>query len=717
MINRIGQRLGNYRLLRLLGQGGFSEVYLGEHVFLGTQAAIKVLSVRLVAEEMEAFQNEARTIAGLRHPNILRVLEFGLEDTIPFLVMEYATNGSLRQQHPRGVLLPAHLVLSYVKQVASALQYVHHQKLIHRDIKPENLLLGPTGDVLLSDFGTALVIQTLHNPVTREMAGTLTYMAPEQLRGKALPASDQYSLGIMVYEWLCGRPPFEGTFIQLSGQHLFTSPPPMSTWVPGIPSDVELVVMTSLAKEPERRFANVTAFAHALEQAIMPPQSLASSQPGFTLPANPAPALWPAPFHSTQPEEQAPTLPTPVFTPANTPRSVPAYEQMPTARFTPAFPETVSTTPPAPARESFPGEPITPPLGTSSPKPQRRHSRRAVLVGILGLGCVLAGGGVGTWLVLERNRAASAIQPGQTPTPITEPGTTFVVYKGHTQQVYTVAWQRQGQFVVSGGKDDKARVWNSSTGKDIYTFIEHSGSVNGLAWSPGGQSIVSASSDTTVRVWQATTGSIDFVYKGHSNNVRTVAWSPDGSMIASGGDDNTVQVWDAMTGAHIFTYKGHHNMIWSVSWSPDSQRLASADVDTTVQVWDATSGGNAFIYHGHKQAVKAVAWSPDGKLIASGSDVPESNVQVWDANTGVRQLTYTEHTGGIYAIAWHPKGQHIASSSWQEVRIWNPVLPAGKTLNTYSDHTGAVHSIAWSPDGQRIASGADDTTVRIWQAV
>ncbi len=717
MTDRIGQRLGNYRLLRLLGQGGFSEVYLGEHVFLGTLAAIKVLRVRLVAEEMEAFQNEARTIAGLRHPNILRVLEFGLEDTIPFLVMEYAPNGSLRQRHPRGILLSPHVVLPYVKQTASALQYVHNQKLIHRDIKPENLVLGPTGEVLLSDFGTALVIQTIHNPVTMEMAGTLAYMAPEQLRGKALPASDQYSLGIMVYEWLCGRPPFEGTFTQLSGQHLFTTPPSMRTWVPGISADVELVVMTTLSKNPERRFANVTAFANALEQAITPPPQ----QIAPPLLITPPPIIRSSPISPMLSEEHLPTLPAHSVTPAKTPPISPsAYEQIPTARFTPPIPETVFVDPSAPPmREPFPGQPVTPTNGTSSSKPPQQHSRRTVLVGLLGLGSILAAGGVGAWFVLESHGHASANTPTPTPRPIIEPGTTFVTYRGDTNQVYGVAWQPRGQHIVSGGKDDKAHVWDATTsdGKDVYTFIAHSGSVNGLAWSPDGQSIASASSDKTVRVWQATTGIIRSVYKGHSDNVRTVAWSPDGTMIASGSDDKTVQVWDATTGTHIFTYKGHHNMIWSVSWSPDSRRVASASVDKTVQVWDATSGGNILFYGRHKNAVKAVAWSPDGKFIASGSDVPESNVQVWDANTGSLYLTYTEHTGGIYAIAWPLKGQYIASSSWQEVRVWDIVQPAGKTLNTYSDHTGAVHSIAWSPDGQRIASGADDTTVRIWQAV
>ena len=106
MLDRVGQQLGNYRLLRLLGQGGFADVYLGEHVYLRTQAAIKVLQMRVVGDDMESFLNEARTIANLKHAHIVRVLEFGVEGNTPFLVMEYASSGTLRQRYPKGTRLP-----------------------------------------------------------------------------------------------------------------------------------------------------------------------------------------------------------------------------------------------------------------------------------------------------------------------------------------------------------------------------------------------------------------------------------------------------------------------------------------------------------------------------------------------------------------------------------------------------------------------------------
>ncbi|QBD76538.1 serine/threonine protein kinase [Ktedonosporobacter rubrisoli] len=160
MTHRAGQQLGNYRLTHLLGEGGFAEVYLGEHLHLGTQAAIKVLHTQLTSDDIESFRAEARTIAHLIHPHIVRVLEFGVEGKTPYLVMDYASGGTLRKLHPKGTRIPLAPVVSYVKQVADALQCAHDEKLIHRDVKPENMLLGRRNEVLLSDFGIALVAQS-----------------------------------------------------------------------------------------------------------------------------------------------------------------------------------------------------------------------------------------------------------------------------------------------------------------------------------------------------------------------------------------------------------------------------------------------------------------------------------------------------------------------------------------------------------------------------
>src|SRR5438045_5400980 len=260
MADRVGQQMGNYQLIQLLGEGGFAEVYLGEHIHLGTQAAIKVLHTQITSDDIDKFRTEARTVARLIHPNIVRVLEFGVEGKTPFLVMDYASNGTLRQRHPSGAHLPLNVVVSYVKQIADALQYAHDEKLIHRDIKPENMLLGRRNEILLSDFGIAVMAQSSRYQNLQDMAGTIGYMAPEQIQAHPRPASDQYALGIVVYEWLSGARPFQGTFSETVAKHLHVPPPPLREKIPMLPYEVEQVVLTALAKDPRQRSANVHAF-------------------------------------------------------------------------------------------------------------------------------------------------------------------------------------------------------------------------------------------------------------------------------------------------------------------------------------------------------------------------------------------------------------------------------------------------------------------------
>jgi serine/threonine protein kinase len=296
---RVGQQVGSYQLTRLLGKGSFAEVYLGVDIRLGTEVAIKLLHAQLVESvELEKFQHEARTIARLEHPNIVRIRHFAVEEGTPYLVMDYAPNGSLRRRMTAGRPGSPATIAPYVQQIAGALQHAHDQKLIHRDIKPENMLLGRHNEALLSDFGIAVALQQTRSHLTvYGFSGTAVYAAPEQFQNQVSPASDQYALAVVVYEWLTGERPFQGDDLIAIGMAKVQQPPPLREKLPALAPELEQVVLTALARDPKERFANVRAFANAFEQAAQraaPPPFVVSvpapePAPQPTLPVAPAP--------------------------------------------------------------------------------------------------------------------------------------------------------------------------------------------------------------------------------------------------------------------------------------------------------------------------------------------------------------------------------------------------------------------------------------------
>lgn len=266
--DRVGQQFGMYRLVHLLGQNGFSEVYLGKHLIDTMPVAIKVLDGYFSNKDKEKFLSQAYSLAYLEHPHIVKTLDFGIEGSAAFLVMSYIPNGTLRQRHPKGTCLSTSVVVSYVKQVADALQYIHDRQLVHRDIKPHNMLIGPNNEILLGDFGIAVPSYSGASSSTPyDFEGTVLYAAPEQLQGKPRRSSDQYALGVVVYEWLCGSCPFSGSFDEIISQHLFASPPPFQEKGLQISPAIEAVVLRTLSKDPGQRFARVREFASALESA------------------------------------------------------------------------------------------------------------------------------------------------------------------------------------------------------------------------------------------------------------------------------------------------------------------------------------------------------------------------------------------------------------------------------------------------------------------
>ncbi len=561
-------------------------------------------------------------LARLKHPCIVNLLEFGIDRnvSVPFLIMEYASNGTLRQRYPSGSILPIATIFSYVKPIANALQFAHNQGIVHRDVKPGNMLISSSGDVLLSDFGIAITAHTTRSLSTQETMGTILYMAPEQIQGKARPASDQYSLATIVYEWLCGECPFSGlTSIEIAMGHLTKPVPSLREKIPSISSKLEKIVFKALNKDPKQRFATVTDFLQALEQISREQNqlhrplvsrrlaiaSLASLAIGASI-------------------EGIITLKSPLFNHQTS--------KMPVQNAPFLTPRTLTT-----ALLTYKG-----------------HSDIVISV---------------AWSP-DGNQIASGSYDGTVQVWEPQTGKRVFTYKGHSDIVTSVAWSPDGKRIASGSYDHTVQIWDANDGQNSLTYHGHNGVVVSIAWSPDGTQIVSSGDDESTQVWNASlSGSLLFYHNHALSLTETVAWSPDGKRIASGSFDHTVQVWNPQTEVTYFTYLNHRDAVSSVAWSPDSLHIASGSFDHTVQLWNAFSQETPFIYRGHKDQVLTVSWSKDGRYVASGSR--DTTVQILSTNTKKLVLTYQKHSAPVTSVDWAPNKALIASGSFDNtIQIW-----------------------------------------------
>ena len=269
----IGQTIGKVRVDKYLARGGMAEVYLGTHLSLDRPVAIKVLHsfIESDPELLDRFQREAKAVAGLRHPNIVQVFDFDTHENHPYIVMEYlkgpTLSSYLQSLHNNGIKLSLEQIGQLLKSLVAGLDYAHAHGVIHRDIKPANILLhNKTGDFtensmitkhvepVITDFGLARIVNSSKQTASGLVSGTPSYMSPEQARGtKVDHRTDIYSLGIILYELVAGKVPFEGdTAITVIFKHINEAPPPIE----GIPEELQTVIDKALTKYPEERYNN-----------------------------------------------------------------------------------------------------------------------------------------------------------------------------------------------------------------------------------------------------------------------------------------------------------------------------------------------------------------------------------------------------------------------------------------------------------------------------
>ncbi len=700
-----GQLIGQYKILEVLKQEQLVDTFLGKGIEGKTPVMMKVLRPPLSSELEKDFLSQARTLMQLKFPYILRLRDAAVDKHNPLLVSDYVSHLTLRQVFPQGSVQPLSAFLPYLKQIASALQYAHDRHMLHGDIRLENILLHKDDQILLADFTIEAIIQN-RELLNYKQVESIAYSAPESIQGKSGPASDQYSLAIVVYELLCGGVPFTKSYLEVANQQLHTPPPLLREKVPDISSRIEKIVMTALAKDPTKRFSNVQAFVNALEQA----QNLQLRDSASH--KSPPPQVVPQPM-------RPPVGTVPVAYPNNMPaqpilnRQAPVFSPAPPAQLPP------STTPPP----TFEDSPLAIRRGN-----QNTITRRAFAIGLVGLAVA---GGAGGWYALSQ-RLAKPVPPTVTPngvppaTQTTINNKNVLVFTGHLASVNALTWSPDGKQIASASDDTFVQVFDATSGQRKVIYTGHSKEVTAVSWSPNGKFIASGSEDGTVQVWEAANGRKIFTYTGHTDRVNGVSWSSNSQQIVSGSEDKTVQVWNAVSGALSFNFQGHTGGVLCVGWQPNNSSVASGSWDGTLRDWATVQHGNhfnageqIFNFGGHgKNEVYALSWSPNGNFIASaGADqtVQISNgvngTAVPPPFTGHRS---TQHINPVRSVSWSPNGSFIVSGdTYGTIYVWQ--VAGRKIIFTYQGQKGAVNVVAWSPDGRKIASAGLDTTVQIWQ--
>jgi hypothetical protein len=267
----IGFDLGNYHILEEVGRGGMATVFRAKDLDSNQEVAIKILSP-YVAQEPKfkaRFEQEISVLLNLQHPNIVPVLDYGEIGDYSYIVMPFLTAGTLSQRLTQGPL-PLKAAADVVHQISQALDYAHARGVVHRDLKPSNIMISDDGHALLTDFGFARVADNSLSLTGSALIGTPAYMSPEQCRGEeATPLSDQYALGVILYQMATGALPYEAeTPMGVVIMHATEPIPPPRKVDPDLPEDIEIVILKTLEKNPKNRYPSLIAFNEALQFAV-----------------------------------------------------------------------------------------------------------------------------------------------------------------------------------------------------------------------------------------------------------------------------------------------------------------------------------------------------------------------------------------------------------------------------------------------------------------
>jgi WD40 repeat protein/serine/threonine protein kinase len=741
-----------YRLLECIGTGGMGSVYLCEHLRMHRLVAIKVLPAAQARDptNLERFYREARAVAALNHPNIVRAHDIDQDQNLHYLVMEYVDGDSLqnivKQQGPFDPARAAH----YVAQAAAGLQHADEAGLVHRDIKPANLLLDRQGVVKILDLGLARFFHDSQDELTKKhdanaVLGTADYLAPEQAENSAVDIrADIYSLGCTFYFLLAGHAPFhDKTVPQKLVAHQLRMPKPIQALRNDVPAEMAAVLERMLAKKPAERFQQPQELVLAL---------LPWTQGGISPPADKAVPASLAQRESTLIAGQETRItplgrgrvPTPDLSEIPTAISTRPVEALQTAgcddrsAAEPTLVDGVSLADTDPFGLSKAGGSLIAEdsvfcaqftrAGSTQRDSTAAPRRNWVIVAALALIVVLAGfggllayrnwfhagdsGPIGQSPVSKPNEPGPPVSSGPEYVPAGSPaGTVVRSIGGATAPITGVALSPDGSKLIVATKDRSPKLWDAQTGKLLRNLVGHAQSVNCVAFAPDGETALTGS-HYSLYVWDIKYGSQNINLKGLTKPVMCVAYVPIGGQGVSGGEDNLLHLWDLKTGNKIRSFNGHTMPVRSVTVASDGRRMLSGSDDGTARLWDLSSSNPLQEWKGHKGSVRAVAFSPEGRLAATGGQ--DKYIYLWDTDRNTRLQTFIGHSGAVTALIFSSDGRYLLSAAEDgTTRVWEPTT--GQEVFRFKETTQPVTGLSLSADGALLAVGGPDQEVRLFR--
>jgi WD40 repeat protein/predicted Ser/Thr protein kinase len=603
-----------YRAIKLIGQGGFGKTFLGvdetqvsKPNYVIKQFFPDAQGTDSQEKAIELFQQEALRLGELgHHQQIPELFAYFTEDKRQYLVQEYIDGQNLKDFIAIEGTFKERQIRELLANLLPLIKYIHSHNIIHRDIKPENIIRRSDGLLVLVDFGAAKFVTGTKLFKTGTTIGSPEYVAPEQARGKAVFASDLYSLGATCLYLITQISPFDlfdvGEHIWVWRDYLVDNP---------ISEELGEILDKLVDNAVSRRFKSVTQVLRALNQG----ENNLANRADFGLNSG----ILAASSKSGIKKNYS----------INTRNNYNNYTNQNSQNYISA--KCIRTlTGHKDAVFSIAFSPDSQTIASVSGywdksiklwdvktgqeiDTLKGHTDGVRSVAFSPDGTILASGGSST----DKTIKLWDVEIGQ------EINTLY----GHTDLIYSLAFSPDGFTLISGSQDCTIKVWNLQTDKEVYAIKAHADWVRSVTFSHNGQFIASASDDETVRLWSNFTLEEVYVLEAHSQGISSIRFSPDDQILATASNDATIKLWDVKRGENISTLKGHDGAVYSIAFSPDGEFLVSASEDWTIKLWRVSTGEEILTLKEHKSTVNSVRFSPDGNFIASCSR--DNTIKIW----------------------------------------------------------------------------------------